>query len=151
MQLNAGRGCWVCPYCASEWVPEAAADGIRILAASNFDCPVCGVKLAQARLLDYGLLCCESCHGVLIQMADLVPLTDDLRASRGSPAYIGRPPDPKSLDRHIACPQCQRAMDTHPYCGPGNVIIDTCESCEVHWLDRGELRRIASAPDHHYA
>ena len=24
-------------------------------------------------------------------------------------------------------------------CGPGNVIMDTCEACEVHWLDRGEL------------
>ena len=41
-------------------------------------------------------------------------------------------------------------MDAHQYGGPGNVDIDTCEPCSVHWLDRGELRRIALAPDHHY-
>jgi hypothetical protein len=39
---------------------------------------------------------------MLIQMGDLVPLTDDLRASRGAAAYVGRPPDPKALDRRIA-------------------------------------------------
>jgi Zn-finger nucleic acid-binding protein len=31
--------------------------------------------------------------------------------------------------------------------GPGNVVIDTCERCRVNWLDSGELRRIAVAPD----
>jgi Zn-finger nucleic acid-binding protein len=41
-------------------------------------------------------------------------------------------------------------MDTHPYCGPGNVIIDTCESCSVNWLDYGELQRVIRAPDQHY-
>ena len=33
------------------------------------------------------------------------------------------------------------------YGGPGNVVIDTCERCLVNWLDPGELRRIAIAPD----
>jgi Zn-finger nucleic acid-binding protein len=38
-------------------------------------------------------------------------------------------------------------MDTHPYAGPGNVIIDSCGDCWLLWLDRGELARIAHAPD----
>lgn len=151
MELNPDRGCWVCPYCASEWAPESSIDGVRVLDASDLNCPLCGVKLSKARLLDYGLLYCQTCQGMLIQMDDLVPLTDDLRASRGAPAYVGRPPDPKDFDRRIACPQCHQTMDTHQYCGPGNIIMDTCEPCEVHWLDRGELRRIASAPDHSYS
>lgn len=151
MELNADRGCWLCRYCDSEMAPEATADGIRVLAASDLDCPICGVKLFTARLFDYALHYCQTCQGVLVPMDDLVPLTDDLRASRGEPTYIGRPPDPKSFDRHISCPRCHRVMDTHPYGGPGNVVMDTCEPCELHWLDRGELRRIASAPDHHYA
>ena len=67
------------------------------------------------------------------------------------PAYTGLPPDPHALDRQIACPMCHQTMDTHPYCGPGNVILDSCEPCEVLWLDHGELRRIALAPDHHYS
>jgi Zn-finger nucleic acid-binding protein len=151
MEPNPDRGCWVCSYCDSEWAPEANVDGVRVLDASALQCPVCVAKLSKARLLDYGLLYCQTCQGMLIQMGDLMPLTDDLRASRGSPAYIGRPPDPKQLDRRIACPQCRQTMDTHQYFGPGNVIIDTCEPCEVHWLDRGELKRIAFAPDHHYS
>ena len=150
MELNPDRGCWVCPYCASEWAPETEVDGVRVLAVSSLDCPLCVVKLSQARMLDYGLFYCQTCQGMLIQMGDLVPLTEDLRASRGAPAYVGRPPDPKALDRQIRCPQCRETMDTHLYGGPGNVIMDTCEPCEVHWLDRGELRRIALAPDHHY-
>jgi hypothetical protein len=33
-------------------------------------------------------------------------------------------------------------MDTHPYGGPGNVIIDNCERCELNWLDYGELAKV---------
>ena len=35
----------------------------------------------------------------------------------------------------------------HIYAGPGNVVLDSCERCQVNWLDAGELRRIAVAPD----
>jgi Zn-finger nucleic acid-binding protein len=41
-------------------------------------------------------------------------------------------------------------MDTHPYGGPGNVIIDTCENCSLNWLDYGELQHIVRAPDERY-
>ena len=41
-------------------------------------------------------------------------------------------------------------MDTHPYAGPCNVIIDTSENCELNWLDYGELQRIVRAPDGKY-
>jgi hypothetical protein len=37
-------------------------------------------------------------------------------------------------------------MSTHPYFGPGNVVIDNCEACELVWLDCGELRQIVDAP-----
>ena len=39
-------------------------------------------------------------------------------------------------------------MDTHFYNGPGNVIIDDCDQCELNWLDHGELMRIVRAPDY---
>jgi Zn-finger nucleic acid-binding protein len=38
-------------------------------------------------------------------------------------------------------------MDKHAYGGGGNVDVDSCEQCEVLWLDRGELSRIVAAPD----
>jgi len=34
----------------------------------------------------------------------------------------------------------------HFYGGPGNIVLDTCEACQVNWLDPGELQRIARAP-----
>ena len=37
-------------------------------------------------------------------------------------------------------------MDTHPYYGPGNVVIDSCDRCELVWLDFGELKQIVDAP-----
>jgi hypothetical protein len=37
-------------------------------------------------------------------------------------------------------------METHPYYGPGNVVIDSCLQCELIWLDFGELRQIVAAP-----
>ena len=84
MELNADRGCWDCPYCASEWAPETNFEGVRILQPSACACPLCKTtKLAQGRIFEYGLLYCEGCQGMLIQMGDLVPLTADLRASRG--------------------------------------------------------------------
>ena len=37
-------------------------------------------------------------------------------------------------------------METHPYYGPGNVIIDSCGDCDLIWLDAGELKQIEHAP-----
>jgi hypothetical protein len=37
-------------------------------------------------------------------------------------------------------------MDTHPYYGPGNVVVDNCARCAVIWLDCGELAAIRDAP-----
>lgn len=150
MEMNADRGCFVCPYCETEWAPETNIDGVRVLGPADVDCPLCKSKLSKGKLLDYGLLYCQTCKGMLVQMDDLVSLTSDLRASRDAPAYSGKPPDPRDLERHIDCPQCHQEMDTHEYGGPGNVIVDSCESCSVLWLDRGELRRIAMAPDHYF-
>jgi Zn-finger nucleic acid-binding protein len=30
-------------------------------------------------------------------------------------------------------------MDTHPYGGGGNAVIDSCFVCRLVWLDAGEL------------
>jgi hypothetical protein len=48
-------------------------------------------------------------------------------------------------DRVLTCPRCRQSMISHFYGGPGNLVIDTCERCQVNWLDPGELRRMARA------
>ena len=37
-------------------------------------------------------------------------------------------------------------MSTHRYLGPGNIIIDTCGTCNLIWLDYGELNKAVNAP-----
>jgi len=37
-------------------------------------------------------------------------------------------------------------MSTHPYAGPGVIVVDTCDQCLMIWLDYGELARVVNAP-----
>jgi Zn-finger nucleic acid-binding protein len=30
--------------------------------------------------------------------------------------------------------------------GPGTIVIDTCDRCNIIWLDYGELGRVVNAP-----
>jgi hypothetical protein len=36
-------------------------------------------------------------------------------------------------------------METHPYYGPGNIVVDTCSECGYLWLDHGEITRVENA------
>ena len=109
-------------------------------------CPLCKVPLVQAAIAKTPLLFCTQCRGLLLPMNVLPELIDQLRASPDQQA-IQIPPDRADLQRTIQCPLCQHRMDTHLYAGPGNVVIDSCEECNLIWLDRGELTRIAHARD----
>jgi Zn-finger nucleic acid-binding protein len=72
---------------------------------------------------------------------------DELRSHLEGATEIPRPMNPDDLKRALRCPKCGWKMDTHPYAGPGNIVIDNCPRCELNWLDHAELRRVASAPD----
>ncbi len=138
----------VCDYCKTVVVPERDSSGVTVLAPSpdNQACPICNVLLMQATLGKSPLLYCTKCHGMLIAMMEFQSLIDAARtASAPIPAL---PADVHELDRRIACPHCHKPMDTHFYAGAGNVVMDTCEPCCLHWLDHDELARIAQAnPD----
>jgi len=92
------------------------------------------------------LLCCPRCFGTLIEMNRFAAVIDALRIQL-RPATVTLPPRPSPRREPIECPSCGQPMIDHVYGGPGNVAIDTCERCLVNWLDAGELRRIAAAPD----
>ena len=151
MRVNSERGCMTCAYCASDWVPDPNLDDVAVLEPSGVACPICWKELKQGRLSSRGVLYCESCRGLLIRLAEFVPIIEEMRASRTAPAYTGQPPSPQEQVRQVICPLCGKPMENHQYGGPGNILMDTCEPCEVHWLDKGELKRIALAPDHRYA
>lgn len=136
-----------CDYCKTVVVPDRDSTGVRVLDEVPAQlCPICSIALHNAALGKSPLLYCTQCHGMLIAMMEFQSLVDAARtASAPIPAL---PADVHELDRRINCPHCHHAMEAHFYAGSGNVVMDSCEPCCLHWLDHDELARIAQAnPD----
>jgi Zn-finger nucleic acid-binding protein len=151
MHVATGKDFLICDYCGTTHFPDPNPDGVRVLGEpTESTCPRCSVPLVTATIAGAQIVYCNHCHGLLIAMDDFTAVVEELRSRHEQSEYAGQQPDWRDLDRRTNCPKCRRQMDTHPYCGPGNVIIDTCESCSVNWLDYGELQRVVRAPDQHY-
>jgi Zn-finger nucleic acid-binding protein len=147
MRLEPNRDCQVCDFCGNIHVPEANADGIRVFdEPAGLACPICAIPLVFATADGLPIRHCTRCRGLLIPMDTFLAIVQDVRSRREATADL-RPIDWQALSRHLHCPQCDRQMDTHPYAGGGNVVIDSCENCSLNWLDYSELDRIVRAPD----
>ena len=147
MRLDRDTGIAMCDYCRSTHVPLPQLDGVEVFQESTHSCPACKSTLFEAKLAQQELLYCAECRGMLVPMAGLMTLVERLRAQRDRPvSALPRMGDDFELPR--LCPFCQKAMDNHPYLGPGNITVDTCSECQVIWLDKGELTRVVMAPDH---
>jgi Zn-finger nucleic acid-binding protein len=149
MELMGARRYFFCRHCGSFHFPEALDDGVRVLERdlAKTTCSVCKRLLASAVVDDrFEARYCEGCRGVLLSRGQFVEIVDSRRAVRSTPPVPAAPIDIRDLQRSIQCPTCSNNMSTHPYYGPGNVVIDTCDRCDVVWLDFGELRQIVDAP-----
>lgn len=146
LKLVPGRDYFFCEYCGSFHFPDANRDGVRVLGeTSQMTCPVCRIDLVSGSVDEVRVLTCPKCRGVLMHQWNLYTIVRYLRAEFGERDRPPRPLNRADLDREIFCPSCHRVMDTHPYYGPGNVIIDNCADCGLIWLDFGELDRILGA------
>jgi Zn-finger nucleic acid-binding protein len=150
MELFATRGYFFCHYCGSFSFPEAAGDdGIRILGENSESrpCAVCDKPLASA-LMDetHPVQYCRNCRGVLLLRKSFAAAVEKRRAWATHPAGPPVPLNQNELERKVQCPSCKERMTTHPYYGPGNVVIDSCGTCDLVWLDFGELKQIVDAP-----
>lgn len=150
MELFDRRRYFFCRHCGSfEFLERNDVEGVHVLErrADALPCPLCRAPLAKA-LLDghHQVQYCEQCRGVVMVRASFAAAVVGRRSQatgRGvQPAELDR----KELERRVTCPSCRKMMDVHPYFGPGNVIIDTCATCDLVWLDFGELKQIADAP-----
>jgi len=158
-----------CSHCHSEIVP---AEGQDVAACENcghleftasvnvtkdgvvlsdqttsFDCPVCsGQKLVVGTIDQCQLAACPDCHGFVIDSASLGHLIAHRRATYRGADDRPIPMNQRALDIRRACPACAQTMQVHPYHGPGNSVIDSCPSCQLTWMDCGELDQIIRAP-----
>ena len=114
---------------------------------SGWHCPSCRAGLLKAAAGGRPIQVCPACHGALIAMSSFVAVVAVVRFFEGQALDVVPPRQQTPGDRQIECPGCNGPMTSHNYGGPGNVVMDTCERCELNWLDPGELRRIALAPD----
>jgi Zn-finger nucleic acid-binding protein len=138
-----------CSYCHRIFFPDQGDDGVEVSSEAsdaNLNCPVCFTPLVKASLAKTAMLYCKQCHGLLMPMEIVSDLVEELRANLDHVA-VQTPADRDDLKRTIQCPRCNLRMDAHRYAGPGNVVVDTCDNCSLIWLDRGEITRIAHAPD----
>jgi Zn-finger nucleic acid-binding protein len=149
MALAESRRHFICRHCGTSHFPDASdADGVQVLGVdtTSSSCPVCKMALAHGLLYGEPVETCTACRGMLIPRTAFAGLVQTRRLWATGPTDTIQPLDRRALERQLACPQCERPFDTHPYGGPGNVVIDGCSRCNVVWLDYGELRRIINAP-----
>ncbi len=115
--------------------------------ATDFLCPKCDGHNLQIGTISGTQVCfCDNCRGFVIDRLSLGELIEALRG-----AYEGKddPPIaicPNAIHEVSNCPACFEKMETFNYCGPGNVVIDSCNGCQLTWLNHGELAQIVRAP-----
>ena len=147
MTLVAGRDYYTCAYCTTFYFPEPTDDHVRVLAEpAGLTCPLCHAALVAGSVEGTRVAYCSRCRGILANRIVFGAVVGRLRSLAQTPAIAPRPVDLQQLARRITCPQCGRAMDVHPYYGPGNIVIDTCGACELLWLDHGELASVVATP-----
>jgi Zn-finger nucleic acid-binding protein len=144
--------CWQCGHCTTIVCPESAApDGVRMLGASQDgrarDCPVCAQPMLAAVMDDrYRIEMCAQCKGTLMPRHTFAETVVGRRHAAATRATPVSPANRRELERRVACPSCGGPMLTDWYYGPGNIVIDSCPTCDLVWLDAGELQRVIDAP-----
>jgi Zn-finger nucleic acid-binding protein len=140
MQIAGNRNHFHCPHCGRFEFPQETGDGVVPLnEKTDWTCPVCQVALETALIEGEDVRYCRHCRGFLCAADAFGRIVAKRRALHGPHEQIADPFDTEELKRALRCPGCERRMETHPYFGGGNAVVDTCESCRCIWLDAGEL------------
>ena len=139
-----------CEYCRQLSIVSETpllVDGIQPIDEQvESACPTCFNWLQTASLDGRPVLYCQCCYGMLIRRDHFGAIVNERRSKRSDREQeICRPLDTTASSRRLRCPACERYMETHPYYGPGNVVIDSCAECGYVWLDHGELASVERA------
>jgi Zn-finger nucleic acid-binding protein len=107
-------------------------------------CPRCDQELCAGEIHGVQLDMCRACYGILLDRALLVTVLDvmaeALRETLDPALALEAVPD---IGGEIICPRCRTTMDRHGYMDTKWVMIDSCQGCDVVWLDTDELGMIS--------
>ena len=142
-----GKNYHYCEFCGTFQFPEDANERVVIVDENGggLQCPACLDPLVTAAVADCRVLHCRNCRGILLGNATFGQIIDTLKEFADGSSGAPTPIDLSEYERILNCPGCELRMDTHPYYGPGSVVIDTCGRCQVIWLDYGELDIVIDA------
>ena len=114
---------------------------------TEFFCPRClDQQLEVGTIFKFQVCFCSACQGFVIDSSTLGRMIHLLRAGYEGPEDKPIVFDQSQLHKEVCCPTCLERMETHPYYGPGNVVLDSCSICKLSWLDNHELATIMRAP-----
>jgi Zn-finger nucleic acid-binding protein len=147
MRIIRDKGLLICDHCGHQQDAPAVSEELQVLSESSQSCPICATPLSNSRLHGHPVFSCGTCSGLLIEMNRFAAIIQAVRAYDVGSFRTTMPRRQEPGERTLPCPLCAKPLVSHTYAGPGNVVIDSCERCLVNWLDQGELRRIALAPD----
>jgi Zn-finger nucleic acid-binding protein len=136
MILVRDRDYYFCEYCGVYHFPNPSADGIRNLgeAPERITCPLCNIPLDLAVFDDhYRGHQCSNCKGILFNRGTFRKTLEARRAKAASPAEPVTRASETELGRQVFCTKCKQRMSTH-------------HTCDLIWLDYGELNKAVSAP-----
>ena len=142
--------CDVCQY-SEPLVPQdpiPRQDIVELLDRQvDFRCPQCESDFMEiGRLHKSEVCCCPSCNGLVVDRASLGDLVEAMRLEYSGEDEIPAPANLDALDRLLPCPACAQNMEMMFYCGPGNVVLASCDTCKLSCLEDGDFDRIIRAP-----
>ncbi len=149
MKLFRERDYYYCEHCQSYHFPNQNIDGLRILGDNpqGIKCPLCKVTLKLMTFDDFFQgYHCPKCRGLLFNRTTFREAIVFHRSRTQHPPDPFNTFDPTELERVSYCSVCSKKMETFQYLGPGNIVIDTCNDCDLIWLDYGELKKVVNAP-----
>ncbi len=144
------QGRLLCDYCQSQrhlnddLISEEGV--VDLNRPGEHDCPACGTQLHRGLMEEAGIEHCPRCCGLLLPGDLFREVIQNRRSAYSGPDNKPTPVDPTVLSTCRDCPTCHQRMDTHPYYGPGNTVIDACARCDTIWLDAGEVTALVRAP-----
>lgn len=147
MKRVAGHEHFQCDYCAGYFFPRENQDGVIVLEKTPAaTCPACATAMLVGSIDGRHVLHCPTCRGILTSNANFGHIVRSRRAAFQGCGVIPQPIHEDEFNRILLCPGCNKKMHVHPYYGPGAVVIDTCCSCMLIFLDHGEIAQIQRAP-----